>query len=566
MHATTSGSDWLTGLTKLSVAPLLILAVVAIPCLMVTGAPYVTMHFFRTQDVPAIAVVALAALAVRWALASTPAIARLTQLMDACEPVPVWVPAALAGVASLAGTWLIFGRYPLSMDEFWARTDGTILLTGRPLAHIPAEWSPYAPAMQPIFLRLLPDQGLWASAYLPVNGAVQGLLGPMAGPLLAAFSVLVAADLARRLLPQHPTAPIVCALLMASSSQLLLTAMTPYAMTAHLAFNLAWLWLFLRRSRFAQVCAVPIAMLAIGLHQVVFFPMFALPFLLEAFLAGRRGAAIVHGVAIAAAFLFWSSYDAVLYWMYDAIPPAAGPTGSVLLFDRMLGLVANFDLSNIGLMALNLLRWELWQNVLAVPLLLTVALPVLRTPGPWRPMVGGIVLTIVVMTIVLAFQGHGWGYRYLHGLLGNLCLLATYAWFRLKDQLGARRELRALFAAALALSVAFMPFRAWQAERFAAPYRHANEAIDRIDADVVLIDAPKHIYAADLIRNDPFLTNRPIRMTPVLLSDAQLTSICSEYRVAYFNDADAERFGLPEPRGATDPVRVLPASCRGKAE
>jgi hypothetical protein len=170
------------------------------------------------------------------------------------------------------------------------------------------------------------------------------------------------------------------------------------------------------------------------------------------------------------------------------------------------------------------------------------------------------------MTIVLAFQGHGWGYRYLHGLLGNLCLLATYAWFRLEEQFGARRELRALFAAALALSVAIIPFRAWHAERFAAPYRHANDAIDRIDADVVLIDAPKHIYAADMIRNDPFLTVRPVRMTPVLLNDEQLTAICGKYRVAYFTDADAERFGLPRPNGATDPVRVLPPSCRATVE
>lgn len=542
----------------------LILALVALAGLAVGGVQWIAQHFFRTQDLPVAIALVLFVIGLRRGL---PVLARSEQLGRAIERFrgfPTWPIAAATFAVALAGTWLVFGNFPLSMDEFWARADGAIIAAGEPMARIPAEWREYAPALQPIFTRILPD-GLWASGYLPVNAAILSLLGPLSGPLLAGFSVLVAADLARKLLPGHKSAPLVCAVLMASSSQLLLIAMTPYAMTAHLAANLAWLWLFVRREALAHAAAAALAVLAIGLHQVVFFPLFALPFLFEAFLERRRGAAIGQVLAIGVGFLFWSSYDKLLFWWLD-VPPVAtggGPGGTALLFERFLGLVADFGPGSVGVMALNLIRWLLWQNPLAVPLTLAVALPLVRTRGVWRAMLAGIVLTAATMTVVLAFQGHGWGYRYLHGLLGNLCLLATYAWFRLQEGLEDRRPMRALFVAALALALVLVPFRAWQAERFTAPYRQADAAIARLDADVVLIDAPRHIYSVDLVRNDPFLASRPKRMTPLALTDQQLSAICRRYRVAIFTDADAARFGLPAPGGEAEAARALPAACAG---
>jgi hypothetical protein len=565
MDAAAGALEVLRRLRRLTAAAFLLLAVVALACTAVVGAPYIAMHLFRVQDIPAIAAVLVWFMVMRPALLSSAAQVRLNRLAEALQRMPIWIIATVVAAGALAGVWLVFGDYPLSMDEFWARADGTILRSGEPLAPIQPEWRGYADALQPTFLRLLPDHAHWASAYLPVNAAIQGILGRLADPLLAALSVLLAADLARRLLPEHSTAPAICALLMATSSQLLLTAMTPYAMTAHLAFNLAWLWLFIRPSRAAQLAALPIAVLAIGLHQAVFFPLFALPFLFEAVLAGRRAAAILQAAAIAGGFLFWSSYDVVLLWWYGVAPAGGGPTGTTLFLSRTLALVADFGIGNFGLMALNLLRWSVWQNVLVAPLVLAVAVPVVRKPGPWRAMLGGIGLTLLVVTVVLAFQGHGWGYRYLHGLLGNACLLATYGWFRLKERPGNRCQFGALLAGACVLSLVLLLWRGVTAASFIEPYAMANRALAKVDADVVLIDAPAHVYAEDLIRNDPFLRNRPKRMTPLLLSDAQLAAICRRYRVAYFTDADAERFGLPVPGGTARPARVLPPAC-AKAE
>jgi hypothetical protein len=541
---------------------LLGLAVIALACLTSTGAPFITLYFFRTQDLPAAIVIVVLFALVRRAAPRLTDDPRVVAAMDRLERLPVWAVVAGVLVTGLAGTWLVFGNYALSMDEFWAQADGQIFAAGHAMARIPLEWREYAPAMMPTFTRLWPGEGLWASAYLPVNAILQGLLGPLASPLLAAASVAIAADLARQLLPEHKSAPIICAVLMASSSQLLLTAMTPYAMTAHLAFNLAWLWLFLHRSRVAQAVAVAVALLAIGLHQLVFFPLFAAPFLVEAFLSGRRGASVLQGVAICAGGLLWSSYDAIVAWSLAATP-AAGPTGTALMAERALAMLAGLGLTNLGLMSLNLIRAIVWQNVLVVPLVLAVAVPVVRTPGPWRPMLASVVLTVAGMTLLMAFQGHGWGYRYVHGLLGNLCLLATFGYFRLQDCEQGRRGLRAAFVAATAVSLALFPARAWLAARFAQPFREAEAAISRDDVDVVLVDAPHHVYTVDLVRNDPLLIDRPKRMTPFLLTDRQLDTICQRYRVAIFTDADASRFDIPLVGGGVD-GKPLPPSCENQ--
>lgn len=526
--------------------------------------PFFPEHFFRFQDI-SVAVLFAAC----WILAVR--ISGGTIKWDRLASVRVatgWQsPAALALCVVLvcaAGVWLIFGAYGLAVDEHWAQSDATVIGTGAPMVPIAEAWRDYAEALQSRFARITPD-GWWASEYLPVNAALQYMGGTLASPLLAGWAVLVAAALARRLLPDAPAAPLLCALLMATSSQLLITGMTPFAMSAHLAFNLSWLWLFLHRDWRAQIAAMPLAVLAIGLHQAVFFPLFAAPFLFEAWLNGRRRAAVLQALIIGGGFVLWSAYDALVYAAMGLQPvteTASGTgTGTTLLFTRFLWLVTNFSPDNIGLMAMNLVRFVTWQNVLVVPLALFAATRVVREPGPWRAMLVGIGLTTAVVTVLLADQGHGWGYRYLHGYLGSLCLLATLGWYRLPAAVRMEGAARAVLGAGLVLSLLLVPLRAWQAERFVAPYVRANAAVAAIDADVVLVDAPRHFFALELLRNDPLLRNRPIRMVASALSDPQLAQLCRDYTVARFTDADAAWFGLHEVATGKR-VRGVPQGCR----
>ncbi|MCX9148249.1 hypothetical protein [Erythrobacter sp. WG] len=544
---------------------LLVAAMAYLAGVALTGgaAPFFAAQYLRTQDLAVAAVFALF-----WIMSGRIDPARLG--LDRAVPGPN--AAGLRGAALLAlivaaigavGVWLVFSGYGMAVDEHWARSDGIVIGTGRGMALIPEAWRDYAAALQPRFARITPD-GWWVSEYLPVNAALQYLGGNLASPLLAGWAVLVAADLARRLLPEHPGAPLVCALLMASSAQLLVTAMTPFAMTAHLAFNLTWLWLLLHRDWRAQVAAMPVAFLAIGLHQAVFFPLFAAPFLLETWLSGRRGAAMGQALAIGAAFLFWSAWDTILYALLGAEPVTVSGggtgTGTGLLFSRFLALLRDFTPASAGLMAINLVRFVTWQNAAVLPLVLVAAAGAWRAGGAWRAMLTGIVLTSGAVMVMLADQGHGWGYRYLHGYIGSACLLATFGWYRLPAAVRDGAAARGVLGAGIVLSLLLLPLRAWQAASFVGPYARADAAIAAMDADVVLIDAPRHVFALELVRNDPLLRNRPKRMATASLTEAQLARICRDFTIARFADADAARFGLDAVENDL-PLKRLPQGC-----
>src|SRR6185369_7896650 len=139
--------------------------------------------------------------------------------------------------------------------------------------------------------------------------------------------------------------------------QLLVTAMTPYAMSAHLALNLAWLWLVLRGGKLGHGAAAGVAFLATGLHQIVFHPLFAAPFVLELWLARRWKPALLHTCAYAAIGLFWTLFPALHFHAFGTQSVATAAAGGYGIAPRALQLLAAFDLGGLGLMAKNLVRF-----------------------------------------------------------------------------------------------------------------------------------------------------------------------------------------------------------------
>ena len=123
-------------------------------------------------------------------------------------------------------------------------------------------------------------------------------------PVFAAVAVFALFRISRRLWPQTPGRWLIPPLLLATSAQLLTMAMTPYAMTAHLAFNLLWLWCFLRTDRRGDLGALAAGFVATGLHQIVFHPVFVAPFIAELLLAGRwrRAGYFIIGYALIGLF------------------------------------------------------------------------------------------------------------------------------------------------------------------------------------------------------------------------------------------------------------------------
>lgn len=531
-----------------------------------TRATDVEAYFLLRHDLPVLGLL----LALMLALAFTPAIAAPRIAASVAARPGLWA----AGLAfcccaiGAAAAPFLFGDYTLSLDEFLANFDAQIFVRGQLMAPVPGEWQPYVPALQPLYMMPVPNDDFWASGYLPVNAGLRALaslahLDWLLNPILSGFSVVAVYGVGRRLWPERPALALIAAALLATSSQLILMSMTAYAMPAHLAFNLAWLWLFLRGSRLGHGLAIVVGFFAAGIHQVLFHPVFVAPFVLQLWLDRRWRLASLYTLAYAAICLVWVEYWKLDMQLTGVSMAGAQDSGAGLFIDRITDLLGNLSFSSVGLMAESLVRFVTWQNPLTAPLLLTGAFAAWRGKGHVRALLAGVVLTLAAMLLFVPTQTHGWGYRYLHGLLGSVCLLAAWTWGWLTDPLPAPRRNAAYAAFAIACAAAvlvLLPLRAWQAWAYVRPYAAASAWIHSAPTQVVIVD-----YQGDpgfdpgtVIRNAPFLDRWPKVMALDAMGPDDLRQLCARYRVMVFDGADAVAVHM-----RTQPVAV-PAYVKGQ--
>lgn len=470
-------------------------------------------------------------------------------------PLAVLLLAGAVLVVTLLCTYGVYHGFALSRDEAMARFDATIIGHGRLVAPVPPPWRPFVPALAPTFLQPIGGGAGWVSTYLPGHAALRALVGLVGAadwtsPVLASIAILAVVGIARRLWPERPDAALVAGLLVATAPQVLVTAMTPYAMTAHLALNLVWLWLFLHGTRLGHAGAIGLGVLATGLHQPIFHPLFVLPFVLKLWLERRFRLAGLYTLAYAVIGLAWLSYWRLMLHAYGL----AQPSGTQSLLASLADLLHHSQGTALGLMALNLTRFIAWENPLVVPLAGAALLACRRMDRTVAAAAIGILLTLVAVFLLMPYQGHGWGYRYLHGLIGSVCLIAAQGWVVLVRPGMIDRPLSVLGAACLfALAVA-CPGRAYEVARFVAPSAGAVAEIAEAPADFVLVDPGGTPFMRDLVRNDPFLRNHPLVFDLDGLDDAALGALCATGRVAIFDRASAGALRLPFV-GTADPAR-----------
>jgi hypothetical protein len=465
--------------------------------------------------------------------------------------------AVSVALIAAAGASLVFRATPIAYDEVQAVFDARVFAGGQLAAPVADEWRPFLSALGPLLFLQFPENRAWISAYWPVHAALRALADVSVGaswcsPLLAFLALLSTHRVARQLWPDRPDAAFVAVALMATSSQLLVTAMTPFAMTAHLAANMLWLALFLTNTRAAHVGALAVGALAAGLHQVIFHPLFVAPFILLLLFQRRWKLAAVYIGGYGLIGLGWLIYPELVVRWHN--PGAAGgdPIASLVVSrwgDAVAsGVTRHADI--VSLTLFNLGRLAAWLNPLLVILFVAGLAVARRLRGVERAIAAGVVFTFVAMTLILPYQSHGWGYRYMHGQIGCMALVATMAWMRVKSGAAGDRRTGFFTGVTLLSLVVLVPLNAWFAYRWARPVTAALDIIAQSSADVVMIDYLDLPFGASLVRNRPDLSNRPLTMALEHLEIPALRRLCVGRTIAVFDRSAAARVGMV---GAQEP-------------
>jgi hypothetical protein len=454
--------------------------------------------------------------------------------------------ALVAVLAARMGRDAIFHGYSPSRDELMVELAGAYLAHGHIGWRIPVEWLSYARALMPEFYSPYGADTAWTSVYLPVHAALRALFArlgdaDLAAPVMLGVGLAALWRVARRLFPDRPDACVVVMLMALTSTQLLATAMTPYAMTSHFALNMVWLALVLRGGMAANLMAVAVLIAAAGLHQWHFPALFAGPVIVWMFWRRQWTGALVQTGALVAAVLVWAKLWPMLLAGLLGTPAGGAASGAPGIGAKVASLFDRLDkwqpLLNIG-------RLIAWNNALLLPLAgLSVAL-LPRRMSPWLrdPPIILPLLAIVLLGFAFAlYQGYGWGFRYMHGQIGALCLLAGYGWTVLSRN--GERPMRLVWGAS-AISLIAMAFLLSSTEHYVRGYARTLKAMRGSGADVVLVDLRGGFFMNDLVRFEDGRLARPAIMSLAMLNPEKLAVLCRTHDVALIDYRQFWRMGV----------------------
>jgi hypothetical protein len=450
-----------------------------------------------------------------------------------------WKGVLWCSIAALIVTWtgsvFIYHNFPLCMDEYLPHFQAAIFACGKIYAGIAPAFRAFAAALTPLFVLHNHINNTWTSAYLPVYAALKVPffllhLESLTNPLLCALSIVLMSALCRKIWPREKSAPFLGIILLLSSTQFLITSMSFYSMPAHLFFNLLWLYTYTRDSKLGLACTPWIGAIALGIHLPFVHALFVTPFLLR-ILRDKKIAraiyfAIVYGVACVAWFL----------WMKSTRPSmTAGADFRIFQLPELYQTIV--QLMNITLLFS-------WQSAALSFLFIWNARNWSNFTPLMRDLFWGCILTFVFYLFFPSNQGHGWGYRYIYGVLGNVVFLSVAGWYHLKDAAGVQRANQFVVVAVIFALLIQLPIRCLQVESFVRPFVHAMSFIESAPEEFILIDHTRIWYSQDLIRNDPFLRNKPKVLFAQGLSKEQKKNLSDMGSVRLIKPAELIKLGL----------------------
>jgi hypothetical protein len=421
----------------------------------------------------------------------------------------------------------------LSNDEFLSRFQAQIFSSGKIKSMLPKELEEFGRALTPVFTILDPQSGTWISSYLPIYALLRAIflaLGveSLTGPVLAGLSLVLIAAVARRLWPQESLAPFIAVILLASSTQFLITSMTSYSYPAHLCFNLAWLYFYCRGDRLGYIVTPWVGFFALGLHNPFVHALFVTPLLFFLLMQKNWKLIIYFGLVYVSGCIVWFSWWTQIVHLADKDMDAFQIPGAYQLLIQPMNLAMLFSWQSLALTVLGIFALRQWSRLF--PFLRAVA---------W-----GCFLTFFFFFCFSMDQVLGWGYRFFYGVLGNFVLLAVAGWFYLREKAGLRKAWGFVILSTILAVLVQLPLRCLQVESFIRPFAKSAQYLNSLPVSFVIINPAEIWYAQLLVRNDPFLRNHPKIMFSQYLDEKQVESLRTMGEVHIMKPEELANTGL----------------------
>jgi hypothetical protein len=447
-------------------------------------------------------------------------------------------------IATCAGRFAVHQNFDLCIDEYLNEFEGKILAQGHLVADVPPEWRDEANAMKVPYQTYNAEKGYWASGFLPGFAALDFVFGKAGidwalSPLLAAGSLLLLAALARRAFPDRPTlAANIAILLLASSPQFLAMALTKFAWTAHLAGALLWVWLFTHPRRALFLLTPILGALLIGLHQPHVQALIAAPFVFRLMRERRWKDFGWFSVCYVIGAVAW-------YQIYALLRQTGFASGSdlhnLLPAQASWFVTASLSLIFATFHAITLLAWSCPALVLFLGMFM---LTWKQQPVFVRDGICAAALTFCFYFSFPHPQGNGWGFRYLHSAYGLLALAAAGGALALCREGWSTQMSRALVASLAFTVLVQIPYRAYEIRALVRPLALTWNYISTRPTDFVVIKTSEFWYSWDLIRNDPWLKQKPLIFNDSRLTPEQREALARKGTVTVIGAEDVKSFGV----------------------
>lgn len=446
------------------------------------------------------------------------------------------------------GRFYIYDNFDLCVDEYLNEFEAQILQQHYIVAPVPMEWVTEVHAMSVPFqiYHGTASEGYWVSGFLPGSAFLNAVfdtfdLGWALSPILAGLSIVLLASLARRAFPEEAIlASNSAVLLLACTPQFLIMSLTKFAWPAHLCGTLLWVWLFTHPNRWLFLLTPILGVFLIGLHQPHVHFLVAAPFLLRLLYTFRWKAMLWFGIWYAGGLWMWFH---VYVMLRPIITGAGGDLGN-------LGFPV---LVSIYIAVCHFITFYAWMTPILLPFVLIALITWRLQPPLVQDSILASAITFLFYLSFPHFQGHGWGYRFVHPAYGLMALAGAGGLIAWRHLYKSPLAVKALLFSVIFSLVIQIPYRIYEVRTMVPPLARAWAYIASRPCDFVIIKTSEFWYSCDLIRNDPWLKRKPFVFSAESLTDGQKADLASKGRVLVIGADEVRDTGVI----LSDPAKKL---------